>query len=114
MNRVGFNDRNSYNRDKYGFKFSVYSYSLMGDVMRLRNMEFLIRRENLEYLMKLKEKKEKIEIVFLFGFEDTNQFVRGFFRRSFFLDLLENIRYQFGSKVCDFLFSDEKVVEKIM
>lgn len=114
MNRVGLNDRNSYNRDKYGPKPSVHSYSLMGDVMRPRNMELPTRRENSEYPMKLKEKKEKIETVLPLGPEDTNQSARGSSRRSLPLDLPENIRHQFGSKVCDSLLSDEKVVEKTM
>lgn len=113
MNRVGLNERNSYNRDKYGPKPSVHSYSMMGDVMRPRNMELPTRRENSDYQLK---KKEKIETVLPLGPQDTHPSARGSrsASRSLAVDLPENIRHQFGSKICDSLLSDEKVVEKTM
>lgn len=118
MNRVGLNERNSYNRDKYGPKPSVHSYSLMGDVMRPRNMELPTRRESTEYPMKKKESKEKIETVLPLGPQDKNQSARASSRsgsrRSMAVDLPENIRHQFGSKICESLLGDEKMVEKTM
>ncbi|XP_061182112.1 uncharacterized protein LOC133190472 isoform X1 [Saccostrea echinata] len=114
MNRVGLNERNSYNRDKYGRKPSVHSYSLMGDVMRPRNMDLPSRRENSNYSQ---HKKEKIETVLPLGPQDSNQSANGSrpaSRRSLAVDLPENIRHQFGSKICESLLNDEKVVERTM
>ncbi|OWF50890.1 uncharacterized protein LOC110449873 isoform X2 [Mizuhopecten yessoensis] len=107
MNYVGLNDRNSYNRDKYGHRAPMHQYSLCGDILR-PGME-TIRREKTEYPAYVghseRHRKAPTETPRHTSAGPAAQ------PRSI-VSLPPNIRHQFGSKVCDFLLSDEKKVEK--
>lgn len=109
MNDVGLSENNSYNRDKYRQRAPVHKYSLMGDV--LRNGNEVYRREQTEI-----PKFNRNSI-------DTSQPNVALVRHASAREqrssegavrLPPNIRHQFGSRVCDSLLSDKKVVEKTM
>ncbi|XP_033744831.1 uncharacterized protein LOC117330545 isoform X1 [Pecten maximus] len=105
MNKIGLNDRNSYNRDKYGHKAPVHQYSLCGDILR-PGME-TVRREKTEYpaFVGHSERHRKAPT------GTPRHASAGPAEPRSVVPLPPNIRHQFGSRVCDFLLSDEKKVE---
>ncbi|XP_060071834.1 uncharacterized protein LOC132551671 [Ylistrum balloti] len=107
MNQIGLNDRNSYNRDKYGQRAPVHQYSLCGDILR-PGME-TVRREKTEYPAYVghSERHRKAPTG-----TPRHASARPAAEPRSIVPLPPNIRHQFGSRVCDFLLSDEKKVEK--
>lgn len=103
MNRVGLNANNSYNHDKYGKKGASHNYSLIGDVLR-PGMEFNTPRNQTQY--QIAHGNSAIH-------RPLNQAKSA--RRASphsVVQLPANIRHQFGSRICDSLLSDPKVVEQ--
>lgn len=109
MNQVGLNERNSYNRDKYGHRAPVHQYSLCGDVLQ-PGMETL-RRQKSEYPVYAghSERHRKAPT----GTPRQASAPHPAEPRSV-VKLPPNIRHQFGSQVCDNLLSDKKSVERTM
>ncbi|KAK3089590.1 hypothetical protein FSP39_004860 [Pinctada imbricata] len=108
MNHIGLNERNSYNRDKYGNKPPTHPYSLMGDVMQPRSMDLPRRREHEE----VKLKKKEIEEVLPLGVSPRRASAQE--KERLAIDLPDNIRHQFGSGICKSLLSDPKLVNKTL
>ena len=106
MNHVGLNERNSYNRDKYGNRGPTHNYRLAGDVMRPREMDMPRRRERTE--VNIPKKKKEIEDVLPIGGSPGPE------KERLAVDLPDNIRHHFGSKICEDLLADEKVVSKTL
>lgn len=114
INIVGLNENQSFNRDKYGEKPPVHSYSYIGDILR-PGMDFP-RRERTDIQMRNLG----------YGKGDLNGILapsaappqRGGASarspRKSAIDVPPNIKHQFGSRVCDKLLSDKDVVEKTL
>ena len=112
INIVGLNKNQSYNRDKYGNRAPVHNYSLIGDVLR-PGMDFP-RRERTEVQMRnLGYGKGDMRGSLVNGMRTPprgNQSART--PRQTSLVLPQNIKHQFGSRVCDKLLSDKEIVDK--
>lgn len=112
MNRVGLNDRSSYNYDKYGKgkKLPAHQYSLIGDILRPGN-DFAARREKTD----IPQKKLNTNNNVLDMYDPTlrrQASARGGQSPKAVIDLPPNIKHQFGSQQCDKLLSDEKLVKQ--
>lgn len=119
INIVGLNERQSFNRDKYGEKPPVHNYSLIGDVLR-PGMDFP-RRERTEIQMRnlgygtgdlrgaLAASNEQDS-----PRKQSSKPVAAQSPRKAAIDVPPNIKHQFGSRVCDKLLSDKSAVEQTM
>jgi len=106
MNYVGLNERNSYNRDKYGNRPPIHQYSLIGDVMR-PGMD-MMRRNKTELAFPARSRDRHI----LEATEPRHASARTPSSPHSVIQLPPNIRHQFGSRICDNLLSDKKLVNK--
>lgn len=107
MNRVGLNERGSYNHDKYGRKPPLLKYSpVMGDIVNSKsssaeriNLRGASRRDLVGNSVS-PDPSYKDAIVKL----DDHTMMR----------VPQNIRHQFGSDICDALLSDKEKVQEIL
>lgn len=114
INIVGLNENQSFNRDKYGEKPPVHNYSYIGDILR-PGMDFP-RRERTEIQMRnLGYGKGDLHGILA---ADTAPPQRGGASarspRKSSIEVPQNIKHQFGSRVCDQLLSDKNAVEKTL
>lgn len=113
INILGLNERQSYNRDKYGRKPQVHNYTNIGDPLR-PGMDFP-RRERTEIQMRnsgygMGDKRGVLASSALPP--QTQAPVSARCPRTTAIDVPPNIKHQYGSRVCDKLLSDKGVVEK--
>ncbi|KAK3600886.1 hypothetical protein CHS0354_019235 [Potamilus streckersoni] len=121
INQVGLNERQSYNRDKYGNKPPVHNYSLIGDLLR-PGMDFMrrertdIQNRNLGFgpgdirnatqTTLLPKRVRDVQRVSQSAHAPTSG--------EKLVDLPPNIRHKYGSKVVDSLLSDKnRVVQSL-
>lgn len=111
MNRVGLNDRSSYNYDKYGKerKLPAHQYSLIGDILRPGN-DFAARREKTDITMQSTNPNSGT-LQTAIGRQSS---ARGANSPVAAIELPPNIKHQYGTRVCDNLLSDEKVVKQTL
>jgi len=118
INIVGLNPRGSYNRDKYGQKPKHHSYSIIGDIMSKNTDSKTARRRvldgDVEFVKEFNagRKSKKNDVSSIIGGEgnQTNTTVTS---RSL-VQLPANIRHAFGSRVCDYLLSDQDLVDEAL
>lgn len=111
MNRVGLNDRSSYNYDKYGKerKLPAHQYSLIGDILRPGN-DFAARREKTDITMQSPNPNSGT-LQTAIGRQSS---ARGANSPVAAIELPPNIKHQYGTRICDNLLSDEKVVKQTL
>lgn len=112
MNRVGLNERSSYNYDKYGKekKLPAHQYSLIGDILRPGN-DFAARREKTDIpSKKLNTNNNVLDMYDPITIRQAS--ARGMNSPRAAINLPPNIKHQFGSRECDKLLSDEKLVKQ--
>ncbi|XP_052059391.1 uncharacterized protein LOC127736252 isoform X1 [Mytilus californianus] len=111
MNRVGLNERSSYNYDKYGKerKLPAHQYSLIGDILRPGN-DFAARREKTDIPIRSQNTNNNM-LQTCIGRQPS---ARGENSPRAAIDIPPNIKHQYGTRVCDNLLSDEKVVKQTL
>ncbi|XP_046379524.2 uncharacterized protein LOC124151211 isoform X2 [Haliotis rufescens] len=108
MNVGGLTATGSYNRDKYGRKPKVHSYSQMGDIL-YPGMEFTPRQGNdVNQNGNFSKKKSQPSTNITNDLEE--QTTAGQSAPRSVIAIPANIRHKYGSSVCDALFSDEVTV----
>ncbi|XP_052818976.1 uncharacterized protein LOC128244891 isoform X2 [Mya arenaria] len=112
INNIGLNENSNFNRDKYGKRPPVHNYTLIGDVLR-PGMDFP-RRERSEIQMRNQGYGSGDLRGILAEPTQTKKAPALSARtpRREPMTLPQNIKHQFGSKVCDNVFSDKDVVQK--
>lgn len=111
MNRVGLNERSSYNYDKYGKerKLPAHQYSLIGDILRPGN-DFAARREMTDIPIRTQNTNNNM-LQTCIGRQPS---ARDANSPRAAIDIPPNIKHQYGTRVCDNLLSDEKVVKQTL
>lgn len=113
INIVGLNTNQSFNRDKYGKKPPTHNYSYIGDILR-PGMDFP-RRERTEVQMRnlgygTGDMNGILASVAAYSPSRGPGSARSAKKAS--IDIPQNIKHQYGTRVCDKLLSDRDVVEK--
>ncbi|XP_064594596.1 uncharacterized protein LOC135461425 isoform X2 [Liolophura sinensis] len=105
INRIGLNSRQSYNYDRYRTRPPVHKYALVGDIMR-PGMDFTGRNdeESAKSSMKWSTQANASRTT------RSQTAAPTFSSQKCVVDLPVNIKHFFGTKVCDSLLSDQRVV----
>ncbi|KAL5018361.1 hypothetical protein ScPMuIL_004083 [Solemya velum] len=106
MNRVGLNERGSYNRDKYGRRPPLLKYSPMGDALNQEKSSF----EKMNQRGATRRDLIGNSVSPGQGNRDTTLKLDD----DTVIHVPQNIRHQFGSHICDALLSDKEKVQAIL
>lgn len=109
INRVGLNSRQSYNYDKYRTRPPAHKYALVGDILR-PGMDFTGRNseQSAKSSMKWSTQANPSKTI------RSQTAAPTFSSQNCVVDLPMNIKHFFGTKVCNSLLSDQRVVNETL